>query len=162
MTERPKLAYGDDFFRDFAARGPQQFICRGHPVGDLLEAWRWRITAESTGKLSIRAPLSPRLRNVKGQLFGGFTPTLLDLIGSFTVHAGEPKSEIGFPYWLSTVNLRVDYFEPIASDEITIESRVIKRRARICIVETSFHDPADTLAAIGWITMNVGERARTV
>jgi hypothetical protein len=60
---------------------------------------------EAPGRLSLRAPLADRLRNVKGQLFGGFTPTMLDLIGSFTVHAGEPKREMEFPYWLSTVNL---------------------------------------------------------
>jgi acyl-coenzyme A thioesterase PaaI-like protein len=52
----------------------------------------------------------------------------------------------------------MDYFEPITSDEIVIESRVRKRRGRIAIVEVSFFDPADTLAAIGWLTMNVGDR----
>ena len=29
---------------------------------------------------------------------------------------------------------------------------------RIAIVEVSFFDPPETLAAIGWVTMNVGDR----
>lgn len=159
MTTAPRTTYSEEFLREFAERGPEEFICRGHPTGDVLEAWRWRVTQEEPGRLRIRAPLPDRLRNVKGQLFGGFTPVLLDLVGSFTVHSGEPKREIGFPWWISTVNLRVDYFEPIASGEITIESRVIKRRARIAVVEVSFFDPEDVVAAIGWITAHVGERA---
>jgi acyl-coenzyme A thioesterase PaaI-like protein len=151
-------SYSDEFLRTFGERGAEEFISRGHPTGDILEAWRWRVTKEAPGRLSIRAPLADRARNVKGHLFGGFTPVLLDLIGAFTVYAGEPKREIGFPYWLSTVSLRMDYFEPIASEEISIESRVVRRRGRICLVEVTFFDPGETVAAIGWLTMNVGER----
>ena len=148
----------EDFLRAFTERGPEEFICQGHPIGDLLEAHRWKVVAGRPGEPSIHAHLPAPLRNLKGQLFGRLTPTFLDLVGVLTVHAGEPKKEIGFPFWLSTVNLRMDYFEPIASDEFRIQSRVIRRRPRICLVETSFLDPEDTVAAIGWVTVNVAER----
>lgn len=141
------------FLRAWAERGPGRLIGKGHPAGDFLEAHQWKLLEESVGRLRIRAHLPKHVRNPRGQLFGGFTPTYVDLVALFTVHAGEPRETPGFHYWLATTSLRVDYFEPIVNDEFTIESQVLKERGRTHVVETRFFDPEETLAVFAVTTM---------
>lgn len=141
------------FLRAWADRAPGRLIGKGHPAGDFLEAYRWTVIEESLGFLRIRAHLPKHVRNPRGQLFGGFTPTYVDLVALFTVHAGEDAETPGFHYWLATSSLRVDYFEPIVSDEFTIESRLVKQRGRTHFVETRFFDPESTLAVVASTTM---------
>src|SRR5207249_11392805 len=118
-----------------------------------LEADRWRVLEESPGVLRLRAHVPVHVRNPRGQLFGGFTPTYVDLVALFTVRAGEERPAERFRTWLATTNMRVDYFEPIVGPEFSIESRLLKRRGRTNFVETRFYDPDDTLAAFALTTM---------
>lgn len=141
------------FLRAWAEREPGRLIGKGHPAGDFLEAYRWTVLEEGVGWLRIRAHLPKHVRNPRGQLFGGFTPTYVDLVALFTVHAGETRETPGFHYWLATTNLRVDYFEPILHDEFVIESRLVKARGRTHFVETRFYDPEDVLAVFAVTTM---------
>ena len=147
MSEAPP------FIRAWAARAPGQLIGRGHPAGDFLEAYQWQLLEESPGLLKIRAHVPAHVRNPRGQLFGGFTPTYVDLVALFTVRAGEMRVEQRFRTWLATTNMRVDYFEPIVGPQFLIESRLVKRRGRTNFVETRFYDPQETLAAFALTTM---------
>ncbi len=75
----------------------------GHMAGDFLEAPQWHVLEEGPGRLRIRAHLPAHVRNPGGQLFGGFTPTYVDLVAVFTVRAGEPRAE-AFRHWLATTS----------------------------------------------------------
>lgn len=141
------------FVRAWHARQPGQLIGRGHPAGDFLEAYEWKVLDESAGFLRIRAHVPAHVRNPRGQLFGGFTPTYVDLLALFTVRAGESRLEQRFRTWLATTNMRVDYFEPIVGPQFVMESRLIKKRGRTNFVETRFFDPEDTLAVFALTTL---------
>ena len=156
MTDAPP------YVRAWAARKPGQLLGRGHPAGDFLEAYQWRLLDESPGLLRIRAHVPAHVRNPRGQLFGGFTPTFVDLVALFTVRAGEHDAEVRFRTWLATTNMRVDYFEPIIGPEFVIESRLVKRRGRTNFVETRFFDPGDTLAVFALTTMREQRLDRTL
>ena len=135
---------------------PGGVIGRGHPAGDFLEAYEWRLLESRTGYLRIEAGLPSQVRNPRGQLFGGFTPTYVDMIALMTVNAGRelPDSEgKGLPHrWLATTNMRVDYFEPIVGPTFVIASELEKRRGRTCFVVTKFFQD-DELAAHAVTTM---------
>ena len=73
------------FVRAWASRRPGQLIGKGHPAGDFLEAYDWQVLEEAPGRLRIRAHLPEHVRNPRGQLFGGFTPTYVDLVALFRV-----------------------------------------------------------------------------
>jgi acyl-coenzyme A thioesterase PaaI-like protein len=148
------------FIRAWASREPGQLLGKGHPAGDFLQAHEWKVLEERQGFLKIRAHLPHHVRNPRGQLFGGFTPTYVDLLALFTVRAGEPRVEERFRTWLATTNMRVDFFEPIVGPEFLMESRLIKRRGRTNFVETRFFDPEDTLAAFALTTMRELARDR--
>lgn len=147
----PKQVPG--FVRAWMERRPDQLIGKGHPAGDFLEAYEWRVAEEGQGYLRIEAHVPEHVKNPRGQLFGGFTPTYVDLVALLTVRAGGDRSDTRPRSWLATTNMRVDYFEPILGPRFVIESRLVKKRGRTNFVETRFYDPADTLAVFAVTTM---------
>ncbi len=147
--------------RAWLSRKPGQLLGRGHPAGDFLEAYEWRVLEEGKGILRLRAHLPAHVKNPRGQLFGGFTPTYVDLVALLTVRAGEAREVSGFRTWLATTNMRVDYFEPIVGPEFLIESRLLKKRGRTNFAETRFFAPDDdTLAVYAVTTMREVELER--
>jgi acyl-coenzyme A thioesterase PaaI-like protein len=123
---------------------------RGHAVGDHLEAWEWELLARGDEQLRLRIHLPPQVRNPRGQLFGGYTPTYVDLIAILTIRSGQPAN---LPRgWLATVNMRVDYLEPI-TDGCIVDSHVVGRRGRTRWVETRFLAEDETLLAFGLTTL---------
>jgi acyl-coenzyme A thioesterase PaaI-like protein len=144
------LAVPESVRRAFRDRPPGRLMGRGHPIGDYLEAYTWELLEEREGFLRLRVHLPPQVRNPRGQLFGGFTPTYADLVALATVHAGRPlRPGAG---WLATLQMRVDYFEPI-EEGFEIESAVIRRRGANCWVETRFLDGEGTLLALAITTL---------
>ena len=118
---------------------PGRLVGRGHPAGDLLEAYDWVVLEKRAGYLRLECGLPPQVRNPRGQLFGGFTPTYVDMVALFTVHAGEGIGADGPPRrWLATSGMRLDYFEPITGPTFVVESELEKQRGRTHFVLTRF------------------------
>ena len=126
----------DHVLRAWATPPPGRLIGRGHPAGDFLEAYDWEVLEEGAGRLRIEASLPDQVKNPRGQLFGGFTPTYVDLVALFTVRAGSDRS--GPRSWLATTNMRIDYFEPIVGPRFVIDSTREKHRGRTSFVATRF------------------------
>jgi acyl-coenzyme A thioesterase PaaI-like protein len=131
---------------------PGRLIGKGHPAGDFLEAYEWDVLETDVGHLKVEAGLPMQVRNPRGQLFGGFTPTYVDLVSLFTVRAGTDRSQPGPFLWLATTNMRVDYFEPITGPRFVMDSRLEKRRGRTLFVSTRFLQD-DELAVFALTTM---------
>lgn len=137
--------------RQWSTDDPERLVGRGHPVGDYLDAHEWRVAVREPGRLRIRAPLPDRVMNPRGELFGGFTPTYADFFGLHVFHSSR---EEGVPrQWLSTADLRVDYFLPIHGPEIEIEGRVLHKSGRTAHVQVEFFDDAGRLAALAQLTL---------
>lgn len=141
------------FIRAWTEHEPGRLIGKGHPAGDFLEAYRWRVLEENPGLLRIRAHLPEHVKNPRGQLFGGFTPTYVDLVALFTVRTEEDSPDRRFRSWLATTNMRVDYFEPILGPEFDIEGRLVKSRGRTRFVETRFLGLTGELAVFSTTTI---------
>ena len=122
-------------WRDHA---PDRVLGRGHPVGDFLEAWRWEVIERADGHLRVSAHLPDQVLNPRGELFGGFTPTYVDLISLFTVHTRPERASLHGRVALSTLSLRVDYLEPVRGPRFVIDSRVEASRGRTDHVVTTF------------------------
>lgn len=137
--------------RPWSATEPGRLIGRGHPAGDFLEAWRWDVLDEEDGRLHVAAHLPDHVRNPRGQLFGGFTPTYVDLVALFTVRSRAQRAA-GEGGWLATTNMRLDYFEPIIGPTFRIDSRREKQRGRTHVVITRFFQD-DDLAVLATTTM---------
>jgi acyl-coenzyme A thioesterase PaaI-like protein len=129
---------------------PGRLMGPGHPAGDFLNAPDWRVLEESEGKLVVDVPLVDAAKNFRGQLFGGFAPTYIDLIALRTVSAGARDREHG---WLITLNMRVEYIEPVEGPRFVIESRVVNRRGRSLLVEVLFRDEQGRMLLFATLTL---------
>jgi acyl-coenzyme A thioesterase PaaI-like protein len=123
-----------DIPRPWLPAPPGRLIGRGHPAGDFLEAYDWCVLEEEPGRFRIEAHLPRHVRNPRGQLFGGFTPTYVDLLAVRTAHSGATGAFRG----VATVSMHVDYFDPVVDDRFLLESRVVHTRGRILLVEVTF------------------------
>lgn len=126
--------------RPWLQRDPGRLISRGHPAGDFLEAYEWTVLEESPGHLRLDVHVAESVRNPLGQVFGGFTPTYVDLVALFTVRADRSRDDDAIQEVLSTSSMRIDYLEPLLGPRFVIESQVIKKRGRSYWVETRFID----------------------
>jgi acyl-coenzyme A thioesterase PaaI-like protein len=142
----------DPIERAWTAPPAGRLIGRGHPAGDFLEAWAWEVLDQEPGRLRIKAPLPDQVKNPRGQLFGGFTPTYVDLVALFTARSGEARDPSGPRRWMATTNMRIDYFEPILGPTFVIDSVREKRRGRTIFVSTRFYQD-DELAVFALTTM---------
>lgn len=115
---------------------PGRLVNPGHPAADHLEAHLWTVVEESPRLLRIEAHLPPHLLNPQGQLFGGFTGTYVDLV---SLHAARRADEEGRTadearYFMATVNMRIDYLEPVFGPRFILEAEVENRRGRSFLV----------------------------
>jgi acyl-coenzyme A thioesterase PaaI-like protein len=131
---------------------PGRLVGRGHPAGDFLEAYEWTVLDEEAGWLLLDVHLPAHVRNPRGQLFGGFTPTYVDFVALFTVRAGADRRAGPPATWLATTSMRLDYFEPVTGPRFVIDSRIEKSRGRTHVVLTRFVQDGD-LAVLAATTM---------
>ncbi len=144
-------------FRPWAEPEPGRLMNKGHSAGDFLEAWKWTVLDGPPDRLLVEAHLPESLKNPKGQLFGGFTPTYVDLISLYTVHAHRSTHDPEAPRsFLNTINMRCDYFEPVLGPTFTIEGEVVNRRGQIFLVSTTFRS-GETMLAHAITTLRTAE-----
>ncbi len=130
---------------------PGRLVGRGHAAGDILEAYLWEVKEARDGYLRVGAHLPEHLLNLQGQLFGGFTPTYAELLAVHTWWAGR-RATPGRP-WLATLNLRVDYFEPIVESHFEMVGRVIRRRGQLSWIECQFLSPEGEVCVHAYVSL---------
>ncbi len=110
---------------------------RGHPAGDFVEAHEWVVVEEDVGRLRLDVHLPPQVRNPRGQLFGGFTGTYVDLVSLYATRAGPDRLSPTVPRtWLATLSMRIDYLGPITGPRFAIDAVVEHQRGRTAFVVT--------------------------
>jgi acyl-coenzyme A thioesterase PaaI-like protein len=129
---------------------PGRLMGPGHPAGDFLGGPEWLVIEESPDRLVVDVPLVPAAKNFRDQLFGGFAPTYIDLIALRTVSAGKGERAHG---WLVTLNMHVEFFEPVEGPRFVIESTIVNRRGRTVFVETRFKSTEGKLLLFATITL---------
>lgn len=116
------------------------FMKPGHCAGDLVEAYRWNILREEPGLVELDVHLPKQLVNPRGQLFGGFTGTYVDMVSIYTVRTLCRDKE-GFT-WASTVNMRIDYLQPVLGPRFRLRGEVLNDGRTTSLVSTWFLDEA--------------------
>jgi len=126
-----------------------RLLGRGHPAGDFLQAYDWRGLEEGPGHYKLEAHLPEHVKNPRGHLFGGFTPTYVDLLAIRTAHSILVPPLRG----VATVNMRVDYFDPVVDPTFLLESKVVHSRGRVHLVEVLFRTLDEKLLVFSLTTL---------
>jgi acyl-coenzyme A thioesterase PaaI-like protein len=139
---------------------PGRLIGKGHPIGDFLQADEWELLEHRPGYVRVAADLPAQVRNLRGELFGGFSPTYVDLVSLRCVSASRPATEPRRR--LVTINMRIDYFEPVFGPRFFIECEVRNQRGRMYLVETRFRDAGGTLLLFAITTIRATDLVESV
>jgi len=112
------------------------FMRPGHSAGDLVEASEWKILREERGLVEVEAHLPYQVLNPRGQLFGGFTGTYVDMISLYTCRTLNEDSSAS--PWSATVNMRIDYFAPVLGPRFNLLGELINDGRSTCLIATTF------------------------
>jgi acyl-coenzyme A thioesterase PaaI-like protein len=130
------------------------FLRKGHSAGDLLEARQWKKLKVAHGHVEVLAHLPAHLLNPRQQLFGGFTGTYVDMMSIWVTRAlGSSEQPIS---WSSTVNMRIDYFEPVLGPEFRLVGKLVKNGRSTCLVSTEFIDDVGSVMVYAITTLRKG------
>ena len=108
----------------------------GHNAGDLVESYEWEVIKEAPGELEVEAHLPERLLNPRAQLFGGFHGVYVDLMSIYAARTLVTDTQ-SFK-WSTTINMRIDYFNPVKGESFLLNSEVINDGKSTCLVATTF------------------------
>jgi acyl-coenzyme A thioesterase PaaI-like protein len=114
------------------------FLKPGHNAGDLVEAHKWEVLREERGIVEVDAHLPKHLLNPRGQLFGGFHGTYVDIMSIYA--ARSMSSDADTFSWSTTINMRIDYFAPVEGGRFFLTSEVIRNGRSTLLVSTTFTD----------------------
>lgn len=123
---------------------PGRLLGPGHRIADMLDAPSWRVREQGGGRLVVQATLPLLLQNYRGQLFGGFTGAYIDFIGLALVRSQlseEQRAVLG----LTTLNMRIEYFEPVVGPHFLLEATVLKVRGHNFFLDIHFRSLAGVL-----------------
>jgi acyl-coenzyme A thioesterase PaaI-like protein len=130
---------------------PARLVGRGHPAGDVVDAWQWTLLERTSQRLRVRAVLPERMRNPRGDLFGGFAPAYLDFLAILLFQgARAPHEPTGR---LVTARLSTDFFEPLRESHFEIAAELLHRTGRRGHVEARFLDASGRLCILGHATV---------
>ena len=127
------------------------FLKPGHNAGDLVEAHKWKILREEHGLVEVDVHLPIYLLNPRGQLFGGFHGTYVDMMSIYAARS-LTTNERTFK-WSTTINMRIDYFAPIEGERFLLKSEVIKDGRSTLLVSTTFTDTQGSKLAYAITTL---------
>ena len=111
------------------------------------EALGMRVVKASAGKVTLACKFREDLRNVAGMLHGGVTASLADAAVRFAIalkHGVERRC--------TTVELKINYFVPIAHGSVRAEAKLIRDGSKICVGEVKLYDYHKKLAGAALVT----------
>ena len=126
------------------------FFNPGHHAGDLVQASDWKILHEAPGLVEVDSHLPDHLLNPRGQLFGGFTGTYVDMISIYTLRTLFTAEQF---QWSATVNMRIDYFAPVLGPRFKLRGELIQDGNRTALIATTFTDMDDNKLVYAITTM---------
>lgn len=86
--------------------------------------------------MEVEAHLPSQVLNPRGQLFGGFTGTYVDMISLYTCRTLNEDSSAS--PWSATVNMRIDYFAPVLGPRFNLLGELINDGRSTCLIATTF------------------------
>jgi acyl-coenzyme A thioesterase PaaI-like protein len=123
---------------------PGRLLGPGHRIADFLDAPSWRVREQGGGRLVVQATLPRELQNYRGQLFGGFTGAYVDFIGLALVRQQLSVQERAV-FGLTTLNMRIEYYEPVVGPHFLLEAQILKQRGRNSFLDIHFRSPKGVL-----------------
>lgn len=108
------------------------------------------LTAASPGYAKMIMPVKPELMQRYGQVHGGAIASLVDSCAAAALLAGLDEGDA-----VTTVELKVNYLNPVSEGTVCAEARVLKQGRSLSVISVEVRDDRETLLAVGLLTYMV-------
>jgi len=119
---------------------PEEFLAYIESLVPFNKFLGVRIDAVAEGFIRLELPFRPEFIGDRARpaLHGGVISTLIDTAGGFAVW-----TQVSIEDRVSTIDLRVDYLAPGASDTLIAEARVVRVGNRVGVTDIRCFQPSD-------------------
>lgn len=104
------------------------------------------------GRAVLRMRVQPRHIQVHGVVHGGILAALADTAGALGIYLMVPRGTR-----LATIELKINYLEPVAKGTLLAEGRVLRRGRNLAVSECDIHNEQHRLVAKALITYSIGK-----
>ena len=131
------VAFGGGVPYDTRMKTPQE---GSTPFNDLLGS---RMVLRETGRMRYELTVGPDHLNRRGVAHGGVVASLLDTALGAAVVSSITKEE-----WTGTLELSVQFREPVRPGVVTAEGRMVRRGKTAAFAEGEIRDAAGKILAV--------------
>ncbi len=97
--------------------------------------------------VTLECPVRKDLHNVIGGLHGGAAATLADTAAGFAI-----QRELGGGQPITTVEMKINYFRPVAEGKLRARARVIRLGSTLCVAMVDLSDAGGKSIGIAIVT----------
>jgi len=125
---------------------------------------RWRLANSNTarqfgfelhtaepGRVLLQMRVSSRHKQVHGVVHGGVLASLADTAGGLATYMVVPPGTR-----VATVEMKINYLEPIDKGTVTAEARVIRRGKYLAVADCDLRDDENRLVGKALMTFSMG------
>jgi uncharacterized protein (TIGR00369 family) len=137
-------------FEDMAHEAVRQ-LQRGLRESNSARLFGFELDAAEPGRARLRMRVRARHRQLHGVVHGGILAALADTAAALAVYLDLPRGTV-----LATIELKINYLEPVAKGTVTAEGRVLRVGKSVAVAECDVRDEEHRLAAKALLTYAVG------
>jgi len=156
----PQFRLTEDFLRAKTAKKRPSA-----KLADLAEKeLKWRLAKSNTarqfgfmlqtaepGRVILQMRVAPRHKQVHGVVHGGVLASLADTAGGLATYmVVAPGTRV------ATVEMKINYLEPIDQGTVSAEARVIRRGRYLSVVDCDLRDEENLLVGKALMTFSMG------
>jgi acyl-CoA thioesterase len=118
---------------------------RGLRGSQAIQLLGFSLDAIDVGRATLR--LGPRHTQLNGVVHGGILAALADTAGAMAAHTVIPQRTA-----LATIELKINYLEPVPGGRVRAEARVLRAGRNFVVAECEIFDARGKLAAKALLT----------
>jgi uncharacterized protein (TIGR00369 family) len=120
---------------------------RGLRGSQAIQLLGFSLDAIDVGRATLRLEARPRHTQLNGVVHGGILAALADTAGAMAAHTVIPQRTA-----LATIELKINYLEPVPGGRVRAEARVLRAGRNFVVAECEIFDARGKLAAKALLT----------
>jgi uncharacterized protein (TIGR00369 family) len=107
----------------------------------------FHVESVHVGRAVFHLDVQPRHKQIHGVVHGGIIASLADTAGAIAAYTTVPKG-----VELATLELKVNYLEPVPGGRVKAEARVLRAGRNFIVVECEIYNESGSMAAKATMT----------
>ena len=133
------------------AQRAEQELARRLRQSNVARQFGFELEAVEPGRAVLRMRVASRHKQVHGVVHGGILAALADTAGGLATYMVVPRGTR-----LATVEMKINYLEPVHQGTIKAEARVLRRGRNFAVIDCDVLEATGRLVAKALMTFSIG------